>query len=745
MKRIYIYIIIYGSLMMLSLKTGCFALPLSTEMAPDGAGFSKMSALVRRAAVENRGSRGAVSATGRRRELCAFVRVDGSADSVFSAHGCRALARFGDIYIASVPLGELRALSLCGEVRRIEAGRGCSALMDSTAGHVNALPAYEGRALPQAYTGRGVVMGIMDVGFDLTHPNFYDSSATDYRIARLWDQLSADTVGSGMYVGAEYAGREALLGYAHSRDGLIQTHGTHTLGIAAGSGYDSPYRGMAWESDICLVNNAVTSDIPLIAEDDLYKYTYATDALGFKYIFDYADAVGKPCVISFSEGSHQDLRGDDRLYYETLAAMVGPGRIIVASAGNDGYLKTFMHKPAGRASAGTFVAASANSVYLTVSSSRDLTMRVVAYGAGGNDTLRVPLGMVQACEGGEYADTVMLAGRKCALGAVAYASCYDAAAMVCDLSLRGLLAPLDGATLSVELLGSDADAEMYLVSGTLYDSSINLSLRDAEYTHSIHSPSSAPAVICVGATVYRTEFTNWQGDRFVTKSEGGGTRGNYSSVGPTLDGRIKPDVMAPGTNVISSYSSYYMEANPDARDLLSNVALFGFGGRTYPWTSNAGTSMSAPVVGGAVALWLQACPDLTPEDVMGVIGRTARRLDNQSAVPNNMWGYGEIDVYGGLLDILGVSGISGVTARQPSAVRARISGDNRLYLSFDAVSDASVSVSVYSLKGVLLAEHSVKADAAECTVGLPILAEGVYVVRLVSADGRYSGSTLVRK
>ena len=34
---------------------------------------------------------------------------------------------------------------------------------------------------------------------------------------------------------------------------------------------------MAYESDICLVSNAVTDDLEFIAEDDLYKYTYATE------------------------------------------------------------------------------------------------------------------------------------------------------------------------------------------------------------------------------------------------------------------------------------------------------------------------------------------------------------------------------------------------------------------------------------------------------------------------------------
>ncbi|MDO4195174.1 MAG: peptidase, partial [Prevotellaceae bacterium] len=102
----------------------------------------------------------------------------------------------------------------------------------------------------------------------------------------------------------------------HSRDGLIQAHGSHTLGTAAGSGFGTKYRGIAFESDICLVNNAVNSDMELIAEQDVDKYTHATDALGFKYIFDYAKSQGKPCVISFSEGSTQDLYGDDILYNE---------------------------------------------------------------------------------------------------------------------------------------------------------------------------------------------------------------------------------------------------------------------------------------------------------------------------------------------------------------------------------------------------------------------------------------------
>ena len=243
--------------------------------------------------------------------LCAFVRMTGDGQQLLQSHGGESLAQFGDIHIARIPLAELGALSREASVTRIEAGSPCKVTMDTVATCMNAHKAYQGEGLPQAYTGKGVVVGVQDIGFDLTHPNFYDRTGSRYRIRALWDQLSTDE--STLAVGADYVGQEALLAYRHSRDGNDQTHGTHTTGIAAGSGYNSPYRGMAYESDICLVANATSNNAELIDEADRYKYTYATDALGFKYIFDYAQAHNMPCVASFSEGSHQDFYGDDIL------------------------------------------------------------------------------------------------------------------------------------------------------------------------------------------------------------------------------------------------------------------------------------------------------------------------------------------------------------------------------------------------------------------------------------------------
>lgn len=714
------------------------------------ADYAKMSSMVRQLAMEQQlngaGSMSHLPTRVQSRKepsLCAFVRVQGDADRVFDAHGCRVLARFGDVYIAGIPLRSLARLSLEKQVSRIEARQGNALHLDSLGLQINALPAYQGAApLPQAFTGKGVVVGVQDVGFDLTHPNFYDATATEYRIQAFWDQLSTDTIGSGMYVGASYRGRDALLAYAHSRDGLKQTHGTHTLGIAAGSGYGTPYRGIAYESDICIVSNAVYDDAEFIDSTDYYKYTYATDALGFKYIMDYARQQGRPCVVSFSEGSHQDFHGDDQLYYEILDSLSGPGRIIVASAGNEGGLKTYFRKPSGTGSAGTFVHGKDKAAYFTLTSAHAFDIRFTGYG-NSTDTLIVHTADIVAKTDSLYTDTVTLGGRQYVVNIMAYASCYDAAQVAFDVMVRsdddvGITRPF-----SFEVMGQGADVEAYRVRGFWVDSSRHPQLNAGEYTHSVYSPGSAPAVVCVGATSYRTHITNYLGQKRVYNQGTLGMRGLYSSVGPTYDKRIKPDVMAPGTNVVSSHSSYYMEQHPD--DLLSDVELFSFKGRQYGWNANSGTSMSTPAVAGAIALWLQAKPTLTREEVMEVLRHTCTRYDASLPYPNNWYGHGQIDVYKGLLYILGVSGIQGLSHHQPTGIQFRVEAEGTVQMQFDTRPPHHFSVSVYATSGSLLMQRQYAPGQETYAISLASLPRGVYVVQVNGGHPSVTGSTLVRR
>ena len=94
-----------------------------------------------------------------------------------------------------------------------------------------------------------------------------------------------------------------------------------------------------------------------------------------------------------------------------------------------------------------------------------------------------------------------------------------------------------------------------------------------------------------------------------------GTRASFSSVGPSADGRIKPDLMAMGSNVYHADSF----------------------GNSY-W-SGGGTSYSCPLVAGVCALLLDANPNLTPMEVLDILRLTA----TLSTTPNNEYGWGIID------------------------------------------------------------------------------------------------------
>ena len=396
--------------------------------------YNKMSPLVREAAtdvIQQRRQAPSIYPEQYQPTITAFAKFSGNADGLIKKYRCRQLAKVDNVYILSIPLNQLAGLSNEKNVLRIEAGNGNRIQMDTTAILVNALPVYSGQDLPQAYTGKGVVVGIQDIGFDLTHPTFYSTNMKDYRIKALWDQLSKDTIGSTLPVGCDYRDASNLLQIGHSLDGFTQTHGTHTAGIAAGSGSEgnnivSPYRGIAYDADIVLVANATGNNIDLIDKKDYYKYTYATDALGFKYIFDYADSQGKPCVINFSEGGHQDFHGYDQLYYEMLDKMTGPGHIIVASAGNDADWINYVHKPKGIPNIESLLWGNRESAYFTTKTDKPFVFRMkVAANTSTAQIVEIPMEQVLACKDSLLIDSIKIGNQMYKWRILAYPSSYN--------------------------------------------------------------------------------------------------------------------------------------------------------------------------------------------------------------------------------------------------------------------------------------------------------------------------------
>ena len=683
-----------------------------------------------------------------------FVQMKDSVDDeLLARYDCKKYAQLGDIAIVTVPLNLVDSLLQQPTVLRVEANDKGRPTMDTVPVITNLQPLYEQTAEHPAFTGRGVVMGLMDVGFDLTHPTFYnDTTLSEYRIKAFWDHIAPNADKERHPVGSEWTTAEDILSRQCSTDGYEQSHGTHTAGIAAGSGYDTPYRGVAWESDICLVSNAVTADTAYIDKADYYLYTTATDALGFKYLFDYADSQHKPCVVSFSEGYSPYMDEDDYLFSLFLSRLVGPGHILVASAGNENQEMTYYKKPLGVECAGSFVRVYRPTVNYRIQADGHPIVRLIAY--QGKDVVDKELSLPMDNDRWEddmLTDTLFIEVRgeelevrdTCAVSIYRYQTPFIEGKTIYQIQLSANRAINNLEHLALVIEGADCEAEVFgssTCSFGNYDTDIRWNA--AEKSHNVLSPGCFDNIITVGSTSHRQSYTNINGNTISdTHDPETGHLSWYSSVGPTIDGRTKPDVTAPGKNLVSSLSSQYYEKNPDATS--NHVKRFDIDGRTYIWGMNTGTSMSAPVVAGTIALWLQAKPTLTPDDIRGILQRTCNHPEEQLTYPNNLYGYGEIDAYKGLLDILGITGIQELSNQQPQGVRIA-ARNGQLHLLFAKQPSGPILLSIYATSGALLHRQWFTPTAQEMTLPMPIKSNGIYAVQLTGKDQTVTGSQLIR-
>ena len=670
---------------------------------------------------------------------------DGINDELLAQYGCKKYAQLGDIAIVTVPLDKVGALSEQPEVLRVEANDKAHPTLDLVPENTNLLPVYEQTAQHPAFTGKGVVVGIMDIGFDLTHPTFYNTpSLSNYRIKAFWDQLAPNADSNRFPVGSEWTTTDDILQQQCATDGREQNHGTHTTGIAAGSGYDSPYRGAAWESDLCLVANAVTADTAFIDKADYYLYTTATDALGFKYLFDYGDSQQKPCVVSFSEGYTPFMDNDDQLFSLFLSRLVGPGHILVSSAGNESQSLTYFRKPLGVEHAGSFIRVFNPTAQYRLLSDGKPVVRLIAYEERNvvERELLLPMDS-ENWKDEQLIDTLFIQDDTCAVRITRYQPSLVEGKTGYWITLAGNRPFIEMDHLALVVEGADCEAEVFGSSTQSFGNyDTDKQWNAAEKSHNILAPGCLEPAITVGSTSHRLTYTNINGD--VIKNNRDTEPGRlswFSSVGPAMDGSVKPDVTAPGNFVISSQSSFYLEAHPDATTY--DVEHFDAGGRTYVWAAQSGTSMSTPVVAGIIALWLQANPTLSPDDIRDVLQRTCRHPEPQFTYPNNLYGHGEIDAYRGLLDILGMTGIKELSQHQPQGVRLT-AHDGLLHLQFSQTPSEPVLLSIYTTSGALLHRQWLTPSSRQVSLPLPVSASGIYAVQLTGKDKALTGSQLVR-
>ena len=145
---------------------------------------------------------------------------------------------------------------------------------------------------------------------------------------------------------------------------------------------------------------------------------------------------------------------------------------------------------------------------------------------------------------------------------------------------------------------------------------------DGPTAGSVTSPGTGPLFIAVGAV-----------DDMGTASIADDSLLSFSGRGPTPDGFNKPDLVAPGRRIISLRSP-----NSTLDQLLSDRVVATPGGSTY--FRLTGTSMSAPIVAGVVALLLEKSPSLSPDQVKGILMHTGSEIKGHDA---NEAGAGVVD------------------------------------------------------------------------------------------------------
>lgn len=184
---------------------------------------------------------------------------------------------------------------------------------------------------PLSLTGNGVLVGFVDSGIDLTHPDFQDSNGNS-RVLFLWDQTRDEDPPDGYLFGTEYNNEQInetlRAGKTLSKD--ESGHGTAAAGIACGNGNASKgrYRGIAPETELIVVKMRKNKGL----------YPRTTELIsGIDYCIRKALKFNRPLVLNISFGNNYGSHTGNSLSELYLNRVSLLGRIsIIAASGNEG-------------------------------------------------------------------------------------------------------------------------------------------------------------------------------------------------------------------------------------------------------------------------------------------------------------------------------------------------------------------------------------------------------------------------
>ena len=197
-----------------------------------------------------------------------------------------------------------------------------------------------------------------------------------------------------------------------------------------------------------------------------------------------------------------------------------------------------------------------------------------------------------------------------------------------------------------------------------------------------------------------------------------------SSYGTLIDGRNLPDVVAPGALIVSSANHYFEQAG---YTIPSDLLARADNDRQDFFTVQAGTSMSSPLVAGAVALWLEADPTLTAEEVKEIIHLTAKQDAYTEAADVAQAGAGKFDAYEGLKEVLRRSS-TGIRHTTAAHSRLVVKGMGSRQLQLLLAGEKELKVKVLNMGGQTIISQQTQGD--ETTLDLNRLGHGTYLIEV---------------
>jgi hypothetical protein len=407
----------------------------------------------------------------------------------------------------------------------------------------------------------------------------------------------------------------------------------------------------------------VDSSGNLLGNDDILR--------AVQFLYDQADALHLPIVVNLSVGSDFGPHDGTLAWEQVLASHVGPeapGHVLIAAAGNSGSIAPTdspvhenVYVSGGETTRVPIVTSGAQdgAVDVWVAMHSDAVIRVGLDGPGGTWISPVSPAASEGTMTGEYQAAIVNGSEPS--GSLVPAQSHGAVVMWSGKWPAGAyFVTLAGSGNADLYLQGDGDAD--IPGGAAFG-----------FAHGVREgtvtlPATHPAIISVGCTINKTGWRSINKSPFGLSvplldavggmpDPGGNDRDPiegepcwFSSAGPTLTGVQKPEIGAPGAVIVGALSSQAIP--PVATSIFTTACPDGRGDQTCQQvdalhSASAGTSFSAPMVSGAVAVLLQQNRNLTQAQALALLQGGAHRLRGPAPFDDQS-GVAELDVLGAL-------------------------------------------------------------------------------------------------